>query len=70
MGNQVLAELSSVLLNKVQKPLPKSEVKQIIMEINQTPNWKKINYKAGTVEKALSGKMAKGHSGMHSLQKL
>ncbi|HLC79594.1 MAG TPA: PIN domain-containing protein [archaeon] len=55
VSNQVLAELSSVLLKKIEKPLPKNDVKQIIEEINSIPNMKKIDYRCKTVQRALSG---------------
>ncbi|MEK6957609.1 MAG: PIN domain-containing protein [archaeon] len=55
ISNQVLAELSSVLLNKIEKPLPPEDVRGIIEEINKTESWKKISYDGKTVEKAVSG---------------
>ena len=56
VSNQVLAELASVLLIKIEKPLPIEDVRQIVEEINNIGSWKKINYRCTTVEKALSGK--------------
>lgn len=53
ISNQVLAELAFVLHKKIQKPLPKKEIKEIVSEITQAENWKKINYNNETVLKTV-----------------
>lgn len=50
VSNQILAELTNVLINKITNPLPEDEVKGIISEINGINNWKKINYSNKTLE--------------------
>ena len=54
ISNQILAELASVLLNKIQKTLPEKDVKEIIEEFNLSNEWKKLNYTTSTVEKAVT----------------
>lgn len=56
LSNQTLAEFTSVITTKVQKPLDKNEIDGILEEIIETDNFFIINYSAKTVRKALSNK--------------
>ena len=53
LSNQSLAEFVSVVSKKIETPLPFSEIKEIIQEINSVNSWKKINYSNKTIESLL-----------------
>lgn len=50
--NQVLAELLTVLTEKIEKPIEKEKAQTIIAGFVDSNNWVKLNYKARTVKKA------------------
>ncbi len=53
VSNQVLAELFHVLTTKHRFKMDKTEVRDIVNGFIDSPHWRKINYTASTVSKAM-----------------